>query len=214
MKTSTHTVLVPVSVLVPEFVRVKGEFAPVKWDSQVPYGTPMECVIYSGLVTITGSCYLVCDEGGQFWECDSVEWILDGAGIEVGTATEPNTKAFPLIIPGFDVDMNPSVHHIVAGSPADVELRRLLTEQEEGHMFSLCQEAAQNDPKYLAFVAERREARQRVADARSALAEAEWILRNPPQEVDEEGDAERRHFSRADESREARFDANREPWGD
>ena len=207
MKNSTHTVLVPVSVLVPAFVR--GE-----WDSQVPYGTPLECVIYSGLVTITGSCYLVCDEGGQFWECDSVEWILDGASIEVGTATQPNTKAFPLIIPGFDIDMNPSVHSIVAGSPADDELRRLLTREEEGHMFSLCQEAAENDPKYLAYCAERKEARQRVADLRSQLAEAEYILRNPPQDVDHEGEAERRHFAAADDAREARFDSNREAWED
>ena len=81
-------------------------------------------------------------------------------------------------------------------------------------MVPLIEDAAQNDPTYLAFVKERKEAKKRVADLRSALAEAEYILRNPPQEVDEEGDAERRHVSRADEAREARFDANREPGGD
>ena len=81
-------------------------------------------------------------------------------------------------------------------------------------MFSLIEDAAQNDPKYLAFVKERKEARQRVADLRSQLAEAEYILRNPPQDVDHEGEAERRHFAAADDAREARFDANREAWGD
>ena len=204
MKTSTHTVTVPVSTLVPAFVRLNED----------TFGTTLECVVYSGGVTITGECSLCCDEHGQYWECQEVTWYLDGAGIEVGTATPPNTGAFPLVLTGFDCNMNPSVHSIVAGSPADDELRRLLTREEEGHMFSLCQEAAESDPKYLAFVAERKKAKKRVADLRSQLAEAEYILRNPPQDVDHEGEAERRHFAAADDAREARFDSNREAWED
>ena len=161
MKTSTHTVSVPVSEFVSPFVR--GE-----WDSNVPNGTPMPCVVYSGSVTITGTCFLVCDEDGQYWECDqsTLSWILDGAGIEMGNATYPYKGAFPLVVCGWDVEMNPSVHSIVAGSPADVELRKLLSRLEESHMLAHIEDAAASNPKYLAFVVERAEAKQRVAAAR------------------------------------------------
>ena len=200
MKTSTHTVTVPVSVLVPEFVRVET----------------MECIVYSGSVTITGECSLCCDEHGQYWECQEVTWYLDGASIEVGTASPitASTIRNNIVDFNYDVEMNPSVHSIVAGSPADDELRELLSQREETTMFSLIEDAAQNDPKYLSFVKERKEAKKRVADLRSQLAEAEYILRNPPQDVDHEGEAERRFLNRADDAREARFDANREAWGD
>ena len=198
MKTSTHTVTVPVSTLVPAFIE---EHAPV-------------CVMYSGFVTITGECSLRCDEHGQYWECLGVTWILDGASVEFAQATEPNTGKYPLIVEGYDVQSTRFSKSIVDGDLSDLSLRRLLTSIEESCMVPLIEDAAQNDPTYLAFVKERKEAKKRVADLRSALAEAEYILRNPPQEVDEEGDAERRHFSRADDAREARFDANREPWGD
>ena len=174
----------------------------------------MPCVVYSGSVTITGTCFLVCDEDGQYWECDqsTLSWILDGAGIEMGNATYPYKGAFPLVVCGWDVEMNPSVHSIVAGSPADVELRKLLSRLEESHMLAHIEDAAASNPKYLAFVVERAEAKQRVASARSALAEAEYILRNPPHPAEDEGDAERRFLSRGDDAREAAFDANRPQW--
>ena len=202
MKNSTHTVIVPVSKFVPAFVREET----------------MECIVYSGSVTITGSCYLVgaTDENSPYWECDSVTWILDGAGIEVGVAKEITSSTIRDNIVDFDydVEMNPSVHSIVAGSPADDELRRRLAHIEDAYMIPHIEEAAQNNPQYLAFVAERREAKKRVADLRSQLAEAEYILRNPPKDVDPEGESERRHFAAVEDAQEARFDANREAWED
>ena len=200
MKTSFNSVTVPVSTLVPAFIE---EHAPV-------------CVMYSGFVTITGSCVLIgaTDENTPYWECLGVTWILDGASVEFAQATEPNTGKYPLIVEGYDVHSTRFSKSIVDGDLSDLSLRRLLTSIEESCMVPLIEDAAENDPTYLAFVKERKEAKKRVADLRSQLAEAEYILRNPPQEVDEEGDAERRHFSRADDAREARFDANREPWGD
>ena len=200
MKTSFNSVTVPVSTLVPAFIE---EHAPV-------------CVMYSGSVTITGSCVLIgaTDENTPYWECLGVTWILDGASVEFAQSTEPNTGKYPLIVEGYDVHSTRFSKSIVDGDLSDLSLRRLLTSIEESCMVPLIEDAAENDPTYLAFVKERKEAKKRVADLRSQLAEAEYILRNPPQEVDEEGDAERRHFSRADDAREARFDSNREPWGD
>jgi hypothetical protein len=81
-------------------------------------------------------------------------------------------------------------------------------------MEELLAEVAESDPAYLAQVAERKAARQRVADLKSQLAEAEYLLRNPPESHDPEGEAERRFFSGADNAREAAFDANREAWED
>jgi hypothetical protein len=149
--------------------------------------------IFDGLITITGECALVSEEGGQYWECQEMTWTVADTTVEVVG--------------------NPTFNEIVTGSDSDLDLRAILTGCE-AEMLCLLAEAAENDPEYLAHCKERAEAKQRVADARSALAEAEWILRNPPQDVDDEGEAERRFLSRADDAREAAFDANREPWED
>ncbi len=141
---------------------------------------------FNGTLRIEGECALVQeDEHGQFWEAQTIRWSVEDA-----TDADGNT------IPANGQELN--------GYLTGCE--RLMEE--------LLAEVAESDPAYLAQVAERKAARQRVADLKSQLAEAEWILRNPPESRDPEGDAERRFLSRGDDAREARFDAEREPWGD
>ena len=140
---------------------------------------------FEGTLHIEGECALCSEEGGQVWETQTIRWSVEDV-------TDNDGNEVPL---------------------DGQELNGYLTGCER-LMEETLAESAESDPTYLAYCAERREAKKRVADLRSALAEAEYILRNPPQDVDHEGEAERRHFAAADDAREARFDANREAWGD